>query len=268
MTRKNPVRDLFDRVRPRMRPRFVIIGAQKAGTSALYEMFRHHPKALPPDTKELDYFNDDVAYAKGYHAYATRFPAIPIKSRGHFTFEASPSYMYHAAKCAPRIAKHLPDALCVAILRDPVKRAYSAWNMRRDFKNSSKWHHLYDDRSFETAVEDELAGRTPDPNMRYLARSQYAAQLKAFMDAVGNQRLFIRSYKDFKSHPGAVVNDILKAVCMNPLAEDHASFKLKDNVRPYYKPLDSGLARELYKYFAPYGLELNELLGYTIDLSE
>ena len=132
----------------RIKPSFIIVGAQKAGTSALFEMLAKHPGILAPVTKEMHHFNVEASYAQGMGHYLSQFPIRPLR-RDPITFEATPAYLFHAATVAPRIKEHLPEVTCVAILRDPVKRAYSAWNMFRDFKNNPKNAHLHDPRSFK-----------------------------------------------------------------------------------------------------------------------
>lgn len=264
----NRLRNLFEKVRPRMTPSVVVIGAQKAGTSALFKMLSRHPKAAPPAIKELDFFNRDEEYAKGMGHYRAQFPPIPAKSFGHFTFEASPSYLYFAETCAPRIAKDLPGVLCVAILRDPVKRAYSAWNMCRDFQYKPHPLGLPDPRPFAQAVEDELAGRTTDPRHKYLLRGQYADQFAHFQTHIPKGDLIVRSYLDLKKEPKSLVNDLCGRLDLPPMKDATDFSGVKANTREYPEPLDKGLAADLYKYFETELQKLDRILGYTIDLIE
>lgn len=76
--------------------------------------------------KELRFFIIDTNYHRGIKYYLNNFPLKPIRPTPHITFEATPGYLYHAAKVARRIHEHLPRINCIAILRDPVKRAFSA----------------------------------------------------------------------------------------------------------------------------------------------
>lgn len=264
----NRLRNLFEKVRPRMTPSIVVIGAQKAGTTALFSILAAHPKAARPKEKELHFFSDDAEYAKGMERYREMFPAIPARSFGHFTFEASPGYLIHAGRSAPRIAEHLPNAICVAILRDPVLRAFSAWNMFRDFKGDSRWGHLHDPRSFAQAVEDELAGRTNEPAHLYLARGRYADQIAAYQEHLGPGRLRVYGYPLFKQDPAGVVADICQAIGQEALPKEHRAFALRSNKRTYVNRLDPGLADELQRYFAPELKKLAHVLGRELDLSE
>lgn len=264
----NVLRRFFEAVRPRMLPSLVVIGAQKAGTSALFAMLSKHPLIAAPKTKEIDFFNDDKAYGQGLRYYRSFFPAIPLRKRGYITVEASPSYLYFAAKAAPRIAKDLPRANCLAILRDPVKRAYSAWNMYRDFKGDPKYGHLHDPRSFTQAVEDELAGRTQLPAHRYLARGLYAGQIAQFKTSLPDQNLLVRSYLSLKNNPDAFVNDICMHIGVPPLPKGQSISHVRANSRSYPEKLDPGLAKELYQYYSAELDQLRNVLGYELDILE
>jgi len=108
-----------------MRVDFVIGGTQKGGTSALDSFLRQHPEICMPNTrKELHFFDreaDDTDYKK-YHAN------FKPKQQQHVIGEASPIYMYW--ETAPyRIWKYNPKMKWILVLRNPVERAFSAWNM-------------------------------------------------------------------------------------------------------------------------------------------
>src|SRR5207248_7971621 len=108
-----------------MRVDFVIGGTQKGGTSALDSFLRQHPEICMPDTKkELHFFDreDENADYKKYHAN------FKPKPKQRVIGEASPMYMYW--ETAPyRIWKYNPKMKWILALRNPVERAFSAWNM-------------------------------------------------------------------------------------------------------------------------------------------
>ena len=264
------VRAIQHRVRPlmpRMRPSLIIIGAQKAGTTTLFDLLAQHPQAVPPMSKELDFFGSDEAYAKGSQHYFNLFPRRPLSPRKLFTYEASPSYLYKPL-AAERIAQDLPKAFCVAVLRDPVKRAYSAWNMYRDFKDRPRHRHLHDPRSFEQAVRDELAGKQDMAGRRYLANGCYAPQLRRYVEHVGQDRLMVLPFTALKANAHGMVAGIFRRVGVEPLSEDHPAFEVRSNARRYPAPLDPGLAMELRAWFEPDQRELEALLGRPFDLVE
>jgi len=258
---------LIDPLRPRLKPSFLIIGAQKAGTSALFKMLARHPQVIAPEVKELHFFDDDDRYAKGITSYWRQFPTVPFREGERFTFEATPAYLF-SGNSAERIHRHLPAARLVAVLRDPVKRAYSAWNMFRDFKGHPVHGHLHDARSFAQAVEEEIAGKDVRWEHRYLARGHYAGQLQRYFALFDRDRFTIIDYADLKNDPAKVLAHVLARVGLPPHHFDDAALRVKDNVRAYVEPLDGTLAAELYTYFAPHRQALIDLLGSAWALDE
>ena len=100
-------------------PDFLVIGAQKAGTTALYAYLRWHPGITGPSWKEVSFF--DRHWWRGEAWYRGQFP---LRGRGRLVGEASPSYLFHPL--APeRVHSLVPGARLVALVRDPVARAYS-----------------------------------------------------------------------------------------------------------------------------------------------
>src|SRR5438093_4320202 len=115
----------------RVLPDFLIIGAQRAGTTSLYRYLSRHPAVAPAVlAKGAHYF--DTAFDRGLPWYRGHFPtrmtAERIRAReGTFaTGEGSPYYLFHPL-AAERIAAALPGVKLVALLRDPVERASSHW---------------------------------------------------------------------------------------------------------------------------------------------
>lgn len=197
----------------RMLPSFLIIGAQRAGTTSLYRYLMQHPAVLPVVlTKGAHYF--DTEYAKGLAWYRAHFPlrahATLLRSRfgvDVITGEGSPYYVFHPL--APgRVAETLPDVRLVLLLRDPVERAYS----QHQHEVARGFEHL----SFEKAIDlesERLAGErerlTADPTYRsfehqhhsYLARGRYLEQILAWRERFPQDRLLILIAEEFFADP-------------------------------------------------------------------
>src|SRR3712207_7034735 len=107
-------------------PDFVIIGGKKCGTTFLYHLLGQHPLVEPPASKELHFF--DALFDEGIAWYRQCFPAPRWANRRRtITGEASP---YIAHLHAPeRMAQVIPKARLIALLRNPVERAYSDYQM-------------------------------------------------------------------------------------------------------------------------------------------
>lgn len=192
----------------RMKPRFLIVGAQRCGTTALYKSLVQHPGVLGAGLhKGVHYF--DTNYHKGPDWYLGHFPMYSTARRvGRrtgvmpITGEASPYYMFHPL-AGERIAEHLPDVKLVAILRDPVERAYSAYTHERA-------------RGFETETFERALALEPDRlrgeeerlrrNTRYvslhhqhnayLARGRYVEQLQRLERFIGRDRLLVLDFDE------------------------------------------------------------------------
>ena len=126
------------RLRPvaRAMPNFILIGAQKSGTSSMFSYLRQHPQIVRPIFKEPYFF--DRHYHRGLDWYGCNFPArATIERRNdrlgrpHLTFEATATYVFDENVPA-RIARDLQTRKFILLLRNPVERAISAyWHARR-----------------------------------------------------------------------------------------------------------------------------------------
>lgn len=104
----------------RMRPSFLIAGAQRCGTTSLFRMLAKHPDVRPPAiTKGIHYFDTADRYARGPRFYAAHFP-LALGSGPKVTGEASPYYIFHPL-AAQRIAQELPGVKVIVLIRDPVE---------------------------------------------------------------------------------------------------------------------------------------------------
>jgi hypothetical protein len=127
----------------RATPLLVVIGAQKSGTTALYEYLCLHPQLVAPPVKELNRFNTNSIASSRLKKYAHPFSAS--QSDFHHleevgSFDVSPAYMLDAEQVISRIHRHVPNTKIVALLRDPIDRAYSAWNMYKTYyKEDQRW---------------------------------------------------------------------------------------------------------------------------------
>lgn len=140
-------------------PSFLIIGAQKAGTTSLYHYLIQHPQIEPAIVKEVHYF--DEQWRNGVEWYQSHFPYL--KFTESITGEATPYYLFHPQ--APKRVYHmLSDVKLIILLRNPIDRAYSHYQMmvRRGIENLS----------FEEAVASELE-RTELIYLQMMADSNY-----------------------------------------------------------------------------------------------
>lgn len=144
-------------------PNFIIIGAQKSGTTALYDFLDRHPNIKGSKIKETDYFYSDKFLELGEDYYLSNFSYPFSFFKKNLLFEASPSYLNdHRGVVASRIHSYNPEIKIICILRNPVYRAFSAWNMHKKQVANGKnfffeWHSK---RNYIS--KDEFISRTPD----------------------------------------------------------------------------------------------------------
>lgn len=171
-------------------PTFVIIGAAKAGTSALAYTVGEHPDAYLVPNKEVYFFDRDDIYANGVEWYRERFAGA---SSERAIGEASPSYLFFPAAPA-RMAALIPDAKLIAILRDPVARAYSQYGHERFYARER--------RSFSRAIDEEL-GEGPDagPPFYYVERGRYLPQLLRVCEHYPRESLLVLLSDDLSAAP-------------------------------------------------------------------
>ncbi len=244
----------------RMTPGFLIVGAQRCGTTSMYKALSQHPAVLPAVMhKGVHYF--DVDYERGMPWYLGHFPLLPraraVQRRlGHppITGESSPYYMFHPL--APeRIARDLPEVRCIALIRDPVDRAYSAYAHERA--------RGFETESFDQALAlepERLAGEAErmraEPSYQsrhwrhnaYLARGQYIDQLERFAQLVGRDRLLVVDSDEFFTDPEPVMDEVWAFLGLPPVRglryEQH-------NARPR-SPMDAALRSRLERHYARY----------------
>ncbi len=128
----------------RQLPSFIVVGAQRAGTTSLFRALMSHPLIHSANYyKGVNYF--DVNYYRDFSWYQGHFPTTSyLRSRSRsvpgepITFEASGYYLFHPG-AAERMARHLPEVRILAMLRDPVERAFSAYKheLARGFETES-----------------------------------------------------------------------------------------------------------------------------------
>lgn len=199
------------------RPNFIIIGAGRSGTTSLYHYLEQHPQIFMSPVKETNYFSydkssrgaagsgpqraDDLFRVKSAGEYSALFAsARSFRAAG----EASPLYLY-APGTAERIKKALPDARIVAILRNPVDRAYS--NYRGYVRDA------VEKRSFTEAVREERAGTARSllrGSHNYLRAGYYARNLKPYFDLFDRNRIAIFLFEDFVENPVAVTRQLFQ----------------------------------------------------------
>jgi hypothetical protein len=248
-------------------PDFLVIGAQKAGTTSLYNYLTQHPQVIGNKSwKEIRYFDLPQNYSRGYGWYLGNFPS-KVEKGDRLTFDASPSYL-HFDNIPARIKADLGEIKMIAILREPVKRAYSAWQMYQSFFDNPNDHLRVtaDDRSFAAAVEQELQGKAKEAKYPYdyVARGKYAEQLERYYKQFDKSQILVLNFAQFKQDLPGLLNQVCEFLEIEPFSpETLQQFQQKrHNVGKYEIDLDDqAVMDQLKEYFIPYNQKLYDLVG-------
>ena len=249
------------RIDNRPLPHFLIIGAQKAGTSSLHIYLSQHPQILPGLRKEIHFF--DLHYDKSLDWYRAHFPLAPD---GCITGEASPFYLCHP-HVPRRISQTIPSVKLVILLRNPVDRAISHYfHAVRHKRENLPLEEAF--RKEEQRIGPELAKMQKDEfynsdvyqRHSYKNRGIYVDQLKAYSEYFDKEQMIILDSEDFFHNSKESLKEVFSFlnVDMEFLPDDLSP----KNIGGYDNEIVPKSAHQyLTEYFSPYNEELYEFLG-------
>lgn len=258
----------------RVLPDFIIIGTQKGGTSSLYRYLSEHPDVEASAGKEVHYF--DRRYGRGQYWYRAHFPTAWQRREcqrrtGHqpLTGEATPYYLFHPL--APhRVHALVPDVKLIALLRDPVERAYSSYQHQVRAGEESLPFLEAIEREHERlagaaeCLEERGSGKArAHRKYSYLARGVYVDQLEAWLSVFPRSQLLIIRSEDFFDEPEAVFREVLGFLNLRPW-QPRALHRFNS---AEYGQMDPDVRRRLAQYFAPHNQRLYALLGRDFEWS-
>jgi hypothetical protein len=249
-------------------PSVLIIGAQKAGTTSLFNYLTSHPDVYPSLGKEIHYF--DLHYARGLRWYRGRFPYRRRLGGQGVTIDASPYYLVHPL--APmRAAQLLPEARLIALLRNPIDRALSHYQHEmRGGRESLSFADAIASEPARLAGEEERLRTEPSyysaahHRYSYLHRGRYVEQLRRWARHFPRaQLLVLQSERLFDDPAGtvALVCDFL-GLPRHPL-RDARPFLQGD----YDRAMPAELRSRLAAHYEPWNRELYDWLGEDYDWS-
>ncbi len=190
---------------------FLVIGAQKAGTTTLWQLLRGHPQLAFPPAKEAPFFTED-SYERGVEWFART--VFGDAAAGRLRGTVTPHYMLGTPDApvplvAARIARDLPDVRLIALLRDPVERAVSHWRMSR--------RRGIEPRGVDEALREELTGgalaearQRPTSTNSYIAQGEYGRILGEYLRHLPRERLLVELTDHLARDPGAVLGRVLR----------------------------------------------------------
>lgn len=245
----------------RMLPHYLIVGAQRCGTTSLQDLVSGHPQVAPPPLRKgIHYFDTD--YSRGPMWYQSHFP-IRTNEGNKVTGEASPYYLFHPAVPA-RIHDLIPEVKIIALLRDPVARAVSHYKheLRRGYE-SLEMPEAFASENDRLAGESARLQEDPGYNsynhqhFSYVARGKYSGQVQRYIDLFDRKNLLFLEAEELWADPAPVVAEVFRFLGLDqwePTETPHMNA-----TKPGSAPTD--LADWLGDQFAASNIELEGIVG-------
>lgn len=236
----------------RKKPDFLIIGVHKGGSTSMFEYISQHPEVEMARRKELNFYTK--YFYLGMRYYQSLFPK---KSVGKITGEATPYYFFHPL-VPERVKKTLPNVKIILLLRDPVLRAHSHYNMIKAIEPASTFDEAI--RLEQSRIENETKKILNNPKyysidhqtFSYFSRGLYAEQLDNWTKHFSLENMLVLKSEDFFSD---TKKELKKVYAYLGLAEVYPPDVSAKNARKY-----GGLSKEDYnRYKAFFKKDLNKL---------
>ncbi|MEP7183909.1 MAG: sulfotransferase domain-containing protein [Betaproteobacteria bacterium] len=234
---------------------FVIAGTQKGGTTALDRYLRHHPDVEMAVKKEVHFFDRDEAFRAepvDYAAYHANFAAgLPRRLRG----ESTPIYMYWES--APeRMARYNPALKIIILLRNPITRAYSHWNMQRTVKKRETLPFLDALRAEPERIRAAMPQQVRF--FSYVDRGFYSRQLRRLWRHFPAEQMLILKSVDLQKATAETLQRIAEFLRLRPFPR----FPTNVGTAHYERPMSQEERQYLAAVFADEIRELEGLLGW------
>ena len=247
-------------------PSALVIGAQKGGTTSLFNYLVQHPQVLAPLSKEIHYF--DLQYQRGVRWYRSQFPYSHSLRRGSLSLDASPYYLVHP-QVPHRAAQLLPEVKLIALLRNPIDRALSHYQHEvRGNREPFSFREALDREVERLAGEEERLQSDPryysynHHRYSYTRRGLYLEQLRRWEQHFPRSQMLVLQSERLFSDPASVMDSV------------HAFLGLPahrlDRYPPFYegnysRAMEPELRGLLAAYFEPHNRALFRWLGEEFD---
>jgi len=261
----------------RVLPDFIIIGGMKCGTTSLLHHLNQHPQVAAAAVKEVHFF--DTQFSRGADWYRTFFPtkaalegARQRLGKNVVTGEASPYYIVHPH--APRrIAETIPHVKLIALLRDPVSRAYShyAHNCRPKHRRKGREPLSFEEAlareeirtagEFERMIADEQYDSPAFRHYSYARRGMYLEQLRRYAEHFDRSQILVLKAEDWFQRTQQCYDQALAFLALEPRTIRKPRVR---NAGRYADRPEETLAR-LSDHFDPHNRQLYEYLQRDMD---
>jgi Sulfotransferase domain len=251
-------------------PDFLIIGTEKGGTTFLYWTLCQHPYVEPATEKELHFFDTRKWFKRDVGWYRSQFPA-PTRRDGQkvITGEASPYYLFHPF--SPRRASTiLPNVKLIALLRNPVDRAYSAYNHKAaagqeplSFEEALAEEEKRTAGELEKMLADERYYSSSLRKYAYRSRGIYVDQLQRWHKYFAPNQLLVLKSEDLFADPVGTVGIVHQFLNLPKRDMSIPSSAEERNSRSY-SPMAPATRQRLEQFFEPHNQRLYEYLDVDV----
>ncbi|KFR05286.1 Bifunctional heparan sulfate N-deacetylase/N-sulfotransferase 4 [Nipponia nippon] len=259
-------------------PKFLVIGPQKTGTTALYLFLLMHPSIIsnlpsPKTFEEVQFFNGNN-YHKGIDWYMDFFPT-PSNITTDLLFEKSANY-FHSEQAPKRAASLIPKAKIITILIDPSDRAYSWYQHQRSHEDPAALKFNF----YEVVTSSHWApSEIRTLQKRCLTPGWYAVHIERWLTHYPASQLLIIDGQQLRSDPATVMDEVQKFLGVSPhynysealtfdpqkgfwcqLLEGGKTKCLGKSKGRKYPPMDQESRAFLSNYYRDHNVELSKLL--------
>jgi hypothetical protein len=249
-------------------PNVLLIGAAKSGPSSLYEYLRQHPQIYVPERPGPSFFalegeeptlagpkawvaNRRWVTERRYVSDLPRYQALFRKARDEIAVGESSDLYLSTPEAAERIRHHIPDVKLMAMLRNPVERAYSAYR----YLVQGGYETL---PTFEEALdaEESRVAANWDHEWQYARRGFYHEQLRRYFDLFDREQIRVFLYDDFAADPAAVLREVFAFLGVDPAFTPDTSVRYNITGTPRSRLVHAmvarpSVARDLLRPFVP-----------------
>lgn len=235
---------------------FVVAGTQKGGTTALYEYLADHPGIVTSGHKEVHFFDREALFETGTPDYRLYHSYFPMAGDGAGVVgESTPIYMYWWP-AARRMWEYNREMRVVLLLRSPITRAYSHWNMQRQRGD--------EDLSFEAAVQKERTRcREALPHQHrfysYVDRGFYSEQIRRLRHFFPEDQMLVLRTEWLRSEPRAVLERVHAFLGVEPMPDVQPRTV---HSRPYESEMEETTKERLKKTYEHEIAELERMLDW------
>jgi len=246
-----------------MKPDYIIIGTHRGGSTSLHNYIRAHPQVAEAGGPrfEMHFFDYPHNWREGLRWYEKQFDGFD----GQLCGEKSPTYLDHPL-VPLRIKEHYPDVKLIAILRNPVDRAYSAYHKVRakELENLPTFEQAIDAEGDRLRSERGKAGFWENAyyvshhcSRAYTWRGMYAEHLKRWLLYFQRSQMLILKSEEMFANPQEIVGQAWDFLGLSPVhLKEPRQWQKTD-----YRPMNPETRERLEKLYEKPNLDLADLLG-------